>query len=401
MCCNLMLFGQDDHFPPLSQMIRRIDVETLTTVCIVDCRLHLDDESLTGLRLRTLIFSRTHLRSLPPAVFSLGAQLETFKVDRNSLAEIPADIARLTGLRTFCCDSQRPRLRTLPVSALLRLSRLETLSFADNRIDTDLSWVTSSALPRLRVLRAERNSIRRLAPSLADLDRLTTLDVAHNRLVSIPASLVPLVRRLCRFDYFQRTLRPRHVCRCRARLVAHLELELFLSSVRRQYSSTVNHLPPAAVRVGVAPSTWCSIEVPASVVDTEDRLMRGRGGGGSSSTAVLVRDVTIAVVGETHAGKSTLVAALADELGLCRTDPRSIGSKYVPPGQQLHASSHCGVGFECHQFEMRSSTIDSGSGSCHVCALVLGNEVLDSFSEQVRQKLVEIKIKIHLDFQFK
>lgn len=375
--------------------MRRIDVETLTTVCIVDCRLHVDDETFTGLRLRTLILSRTHLRTLPAAVFALGPQLEILKVDRNSLPEISADIARLTGLRTFSCDTQRPRLRTLPVSSLLRLSRLETLSFADNRIDTDLSWVVSTALPRLRVLRAERNAIRRLAPSLVDLDRLTTLDVAHNRLVSIPASLVPLIRRLCRFEYFQRTLRPRQVRRCRARLLAHLELEFFLTSMRHQYSSAMmptstNHHPPAR---GVTPP-GCSIEVPVD----EDRT-RGRLAGGS---ATLVRDVTIAVVGETHAGKSTLVAALADELGVCRTEPRSIASKYVPPSQQLHASSHCGIGFECHQFEMRSSAIAAqsldGGSSCHVCALILGNEVLDCFTEQVYLILYRAEPRLTKDF---
>lgn len=336
--------------PPLSQLVRRVDTETLTTLYLVDCRVQLDDDALLPLSLRTLVLSHTHLRSLPMAVFNM-ASLEVLKVDRNCLSEVPADIGRLSALRTFACDSQRPRLRSLPVAALSRLSRLEVLTFGNNRVG-DVAWIPA-ALPRLRVLRCDRNGVSRLPTSLGDLRHLTTLDVSHNRLERIPAQLAPLVRRLFRFDFFNLTLRPRHVRRSRAQLFAHLDLENFLQSLSAASSTLAAPphppLPPQSVGGFVS---------------------------AGPSAGHVARDVTVALVGETHAGKATLVAALRDDHGVSRLPDVTSSSR---------SSHHAPPTFEVHQFDMRtvSSAGNDVANPCHVCALVLANDILDTFSQQV------------------
>lgn len=345
---------QDERLPPLSQLMRRLDPHTLTTLYLVDCRIQLDDEALSPLTLRTLVLSHTHLRSLPISVFNMPS-LEVLKVDRNCLSEVPADIGRLSALRTFACDSQRPRLRTLPVAALSRLSRLEVLTFGNNRV-ADVAWIPA-ALPRLRVLRCDRNGVARLPASLGDLRQLTTLDVAHNRLERIPAQLAPLVRRLYRFDFFNLTLRPRHVRRSRAQLLAHLDLEVFLQSLSGPASTLT---APISAGGGVIPG-------PSSA--TVQRVVPSH----------VSRDVTLALVGETNAGKAALVAALHDDHGFCRLAD-------VPSSSSSSSRSHHAPRtFEVHQFDMRpaAASSDVSYGPCHVCALVLANDVLDTFSQQV------------------
>jgi len=333
--------------PPLSQLMRRLDTHTLTTLYLVDCRVQLDDDALSPLTLRTLVLSHTHLRSLPMAVFNM-ASLEVLKVDRNCLGEVAADIGRLSALRTFACDSQRPRLRALPIAALSRLSRLEVLTFGNNRVG-DVAWIPA-ALPRLRVLRCDRNGVARLPASLGDLRQLTTLDVAHNRLERIPAQLAPLVRRLYRFDFFNLTLRPRHVRRSRAQLLAHLDLENFLQSLSGA-SSTLSAPPQSIGGVISGPS-------------------------GVQRASHVACDVTVALVGETNAGKATLVAALRDDHGVSRLPDVTSSSR---------SSHHAPRTFEVHQFDMRTaaSAGNDVTGPCHVCALVLANDVLDTFSQQV------------------
>lgn len=399
---------QDERLPPLAQLMRRIDQQTLTTLYIVDCRPHLDEESLSSLQLRTLVLSQTHLRSLPSSLFAMST-LETLKIDRNSLAEISPDVGRLSALRTFCCDSQRPRLRSLPVGALSRLGRLEVLSFADNRI-ADIGWVPA-ALPRLRVLRCDRNAISRLPPSLAELQRLTTLDVSHNRIDRVPPALAPLVRRLFRFEYFNLTMRPRQIRRCRARLLAHLDLENFLVTIQHHQLHQQNSLSSSAMLPVVNPATaGSSTLVSMSSSPATNASFNHRSGIEEVDRRQTVRDITVAVVGETHSGKSSLVAALRDELGISRVpDVRPASSSQSQSSSSSsshhhHAPHSSAGGFEVHQFEMRSPFVSTGdvisggggsassaTASCHVCALVLGNEVLDSFSQQVSVRSPRVK----------
>ena len=70
-----------------------------------------------------------------------------------------------------------------------------------------------------------------------------------------------------RFDYFNLTLRPSYIRRDRTRLLSHLTLERFLAVFATSGQSSVE-------------------------------------------------DVSVALVGETHSGKATLVSALKDEKGI-------------------------------------------------------------------------------------
>lgn len=312
-----MVIVQDERLPTLSHLLRRVDLSTLTTLYIVDCRLQIDDDDdlFASLSLRTLVLSHTHLCRLPRGLFD-SPTLEVLKVDRNNLEEIPVELGNLSNLRTFCCDRQRPRLRTLP-HTISRLDKLQVLSFSNNRID-NIAWVVT--LPNLRVLRCDRNSIGRLPSQMVNLRELTTLDVSHNRLEYIPASFVDLLSRLYFFEYFNLTLRPKHVRRDRAQLLAHLEMEYFLSH---------------------------------------------------SAGRKNVRDITVAVVGEMHSGKTTLVEALKDEKGLCKQDIRNQST------------------FEIHQFDMRSN-----ESSCHVSTLVLANDILDNFTRNIHVDLYLLTVDL-------
>ena len=322
-----LVIVQDECMPPLRELLLRIDYERLTTLFIVDCRLQLDDDCAAcfgELNLTTLVLSHTHLRRLPVAIFEL-ISLEVLKVDRNSLEEIPADIGRLQNLKSFCCDTQRPRLRTLP-HTMTSLERLQSLSFCDNRIDC-IAWV--GALSGLRVLRCARNRITRLPTQLSTLADLTTLDVSHNRLEYIPACFAGLVRRLFRFDYYNVTLRPRSV-RCDAtQLLTHLELESFLSQTP----------------------------------------------GGA-------RDISVGVVGESHSGKSSLVDALRADRGVCRSDiARESPSSFEI--QQFDIRYDGDDGDATSTSTMTSPTPTRR----YMSTIVFANDVLDDYTRNVQVDL--------------
>ena len=87
-----------------------------------------------------------------------------------------------------------------------------------------------------------------------------------------------LSHRLHRFDYFNIPLRPLAVKRCRRRLLDQLDLDNFLSRL-------------------VSPKTSNSATAIAS-----DELYN--------------RDISLGIVGESHAGKSTLVEALRGDKGV-------------------------------------------------------------------------------------
>ena len=176
---------QDDCVTPLRDVIVRVDYAQLTSLYIVDCKLHATDcDAFEKLSLQVLVLSHAHLRSVPQQVFDM-ADLQVLKLDRNRLDEIPADISRLRSLQTFCCDSQRPRLRSLPGAALRQLPNLQVLTFSNNRID-DISWC--DGMTSLRTLKCDRNRLTRLPYQLASLPHLQVLDVSHNRLDAIPAT---------------------------------------------------------------------------------------------------------------------------------------------------------------------------------------------------------------------
>ncbi len=311
-----MVIIQDESLPPLQEILHRIDYVQLSTLYLVDCRLRMDNvDVFQDLSLRALVLSHAYLRHLPRSIFEMDS-LEVLKVDRNSLEEIPAEIGNLRNLKSFCCDSQRPRLRSLPHS-ITKLEHLEVLSFSNNRIE-NIAWVV--ALPKLRVLRCSNNRISRLPNQLVNLQELMVLDFMHNRLDYIPASFTDLLGRLYRFHYFNLTLRPKHIMRSRAELLSYLDLESFLaqSPVRRTG-----------------------------------------------------RDVSVAVVGESHSGKSTLVEALKADRGICKHDVRQEST------------------FEIHQFEMQGH-----DHSCYISTLVLANDILDTFSKNISVDLYLLAVDL-------
>jgi hypothetical protein len=332
-----MIVIQDDAFPPLPDIIHRIDYSQLTSLYVVDCRLTLDDadaELLRNLPLTSLVLSHTHLRRLPRAIFQL-ADLEVLKVDRNCLVDIPSDIGTLKRLRCFVCDSQSPRLRGLP-AAVAQLQQLTELSFSNNRV-SNVAWVVH--LPRLRVLRFANNRVTHLPAGLANLRDLVTLDCSHNRLEYIPSTFTDLIRRLYAFHYHNLTLRPRHVRRDKSQLLSALELENFLAQ--------------------------------------------------SPARRASVRDVSIGIVGESRSGKSTLVEALKADKGLCKTDVRA------GTGNGANGGTGSESRFEVAQFEMQVGSGGAGPDStCFLSTLILANDVLDAYTRQINVDLYVLTVDL-------
>jgi hypothetical protein len=365
--------------PPttLRQLLAGLDFRQITSLCLVDCPIKpetLADDAFSGLSLRTLVMSGTGIRRLPIAVLRLSTStLETLKIDRNRLGpELPADvIGNFVSLRTLICDAQRPRLRRLPRALVGRLSRLEVLSVADNRIPVeDLDHVATSA-PNLRVFVCRRNRIARLPVGLDRLDRLAVVDASHNRIEELPTETVePLVGRLSRCDLYNAALfrRPeyRSMRRCDSLgLAAH-----FLLS---------NALAPKS-----------------SIPETCDQQPSDERVPGASGPEVIsavqevahVRDITIAIVGESRAGKRTLIEALAvaanASTGNAAGEPRGVGVRSRQATSGTPSVGGTG-GFLTLEFDVRQSD----GGLCHVTALALsGDELADEYVRQVRVDLV-------------
>lgn len=308
----------------VARVLMRVCYSSLTSLYLVDCPLlQLGDETaemLTGLRLRALVLSRTPQRRLPSAVFRLRL-LEVLKVDGNWLTTIPHEIGQLSRLRVFSCDGQRPRgLRFLPAAAMRSLGRLEVLSLADNCVETLEPWV--GALTQLCVLRASRNRLRSLPSSMVDLPRLSVVDVRRNRQLRLDSALCSLVSRLQRFDVDTTATPGRPVgSRC---VGDELIGELQLSTHRKL---AVEHAPQVA------------------------------------------RDITIAIVGATSAGKTTLVEALCSQRGVCSRPPSHL--------TDVTASKHGGgpqrptSGLDVRHFETKSPDDVS---TCSVSAFVVSND---------------------------
>ena len=307
-----MVIIQDENFPSMKELMNRIDYSSLASLYIVDS--FLEQETLDifkHLNLTTLVLSRTRLKKLPPGLFQMDS-LQVLKVDHNHIDHIPADIGNLRNLKLFCCDRQRPRLKALPHS-LVEIVDLQVLSFSNNAID-NISWVVN--LPHLRVLKCDRNCITRLPTQLINLRELSVLDCSHNRLEYIPTSFGELVRRLYCFRYYNNTLRPLYIRSDKSQLLAHLELETYLMQ--------------------------------------------------STNSMRTVRDITVAIVGESHSGKSTLVEALKADRGICKSEVRNTKSST----------------FDIQQFEMHCN-----DECCYMSTIVLANEILDNFCKNIQVDL--------------
>jgi len=319
---NLVVI-QDDGLTDftVARVLIRVCYSSLTSLYIVDCPLlQLGDETsemLTNLPLRSLVLSRTSQRRLPSAVFRLR-QLEVLKVDHNCLTAIPHEIGQLVRLRVFCCDGQRPRgLRCLPAVAMRCLDRLQVLSLADNRVETLEPWV--GALTQLRVLYASHNRVRRLPASLVGLSHLAVVDVRRNRQLRVDSSLSPLISRLQRF-----------------------------------------HVDPSAI-----PGRSCDVSELVAELDLPSHRKTA-----TEQAQEVARDITIAVVGATSAGKTTLIEALCSQRGVCsRTPPH-------PP--DVITNKHGGresyrpvSGLDVRHFETKSS---DDVAVCSVSAFVVSND---------------------------
>ena len=262
--------ARDDGNRGLQDVFGRLEPDSLKTVYLADCVVSIEDIAiLESSSLVVLVLSHCRLRRFPSCIFD-KTTLEVLKVDHNCIEAISEELGNLCHLRTFCCDAQRPRLRSLPES-ITRLDQLEVLSFCDNRIES-ISWTV--ALPNLKILRCASNRIYRLPTQLVNLSKLTWLDISHNRIEHIPRTLFQLIHRLIRFDFFNLSLQPRTVCVSKSALLSHLKLENFLA-------------------------------------------------GAADPAKNYVSDMTVMIVGETGSGKSTLVQALKDDRGICRQELRS------------------------------------------------------------------------------
>lgn len=343
----------------LRRLMSSLDHRRLTTLSLVDCPLsaseqHTDDSCLPALR--TLVLSGTGIRRIPAFLIPVSGCLETLKVDRNRLGpELHDDevIGRRCGrsLRVLVVDAQRPRLRRLSRTLIGQLSVLEVLSAADNRLSSeDIADVGSSGLdmladtaPRLRVLSLRRNRLTRLPTGMATLDRLRVLDVSHNRLIDFrpdAADLRPLVDRLVRLDLYNAAIfrRPeyRTIRRCDVDAVrTHFDLDITLSNAANSLSE------------------------------------------GDVDSAI-----TVAVVGETNAGKRRLLEALA-----ASATGNSVSTT------TMTSSKHQATGFMTIEFDVvRRPNDDSGDGRCgrcHVTAMAIsGDELADEYVRQVRFDLV-------------
>jgi len=364
----------------LCRLLTGINVRQLTSLCLVDCPLEpevLANDAFSGLELRTLVLSGTGIRRFPTALLRMSPiVLETLKVDRNHLGpELPADaIGRFVSLRTLICDAQRPRLRRLPRALIGQLSRLEVLSIADNRIFAEDLDSIADSVPRLRVFVCCRNRLTRLPVGLERLHHLVVLDASHNRIEELPPEIVgPLIGRLSRCDLYNAALfrRPKYrsMRRCdNVALLTHFHLDQVLASPtgrsevtsQRSFLANSYHEPEADAVTG---------------------------------TTISGRDVTIAIVGESRAGKRTLMEALATaaaaSTGSCvlpegnakpTSDERQTGSC----SRQRSSASGTG-GFSALEFDVRQPD----GGICHVTAMVVsGDELADEYVRQIHVDLV-------------
>lgn len=341
---------QDEGLHHFDEVLSRMDVTTLRSLYVIDSCLSFDESRMLGkFQLRVLVLSHAHLKRLPRCIFEISS-LEVLKIDHNNLEEVPDEVGNLSNLRTFCCDSQRPRLRILP-NSITRLDQLQVLSFCDNRIETIALVAT---LPNLRVLRCNANHIVRLPTQIVNLSQLVWLDVSHNRISRIPVSLLDLVRRLCRFDYFNLHLQPAHVRRSKAALLANLELECFLTN--------------------------------------------------ALSKKICANDLVMVVFGETGAGKATLVQALKDSKGVARHESKP--HKYPVRIHQFDLTVRSGTdsssrsvnGTPCSDAASKSGfSIDewsSDAASRFVTCVVFGGDHLDVFTSSVRADIYLLLIDL-------
>ena len=162
--------------------------------------------------------SGSGLQAVPPEALAepLWASARFFDASDNSLAALPGEVGRLTGLTRLNLSGNRlpfegvpwealaqlPSLTVLslaanalagpvPAGSLGALSALEKLSLRGNRI-TDVPAGTLPGVPRLRVLDVAENELNALPEDVGVLSDLAELSLDGNRLAVLPEGLCRL-----------------------------------------------------------------------------------------------------------------------------------------------------------------------------------------------------------------
>lgn len=124
-----------------------------------------------------------NLTAFPREIFDLADTLESLDLSNNALTELPADLSKLTKLRTlFCSNNQFTRLP----DALGVCEQLEIIGFKHNQI----TEVPETSLPdNTRWLILTDNRITSLPERIGDLSGLQKLALAGNQLSELPNGL--------------------------------------------------------------------------------------------------------------------------------------------------------------------------------------------------------------------
>lgn len=140
--------------------------------------------------LEHLVLVQLNLKRLDSRILKLH-RLRILDMSENILGEIPADLGRMKGLTELILASNR--IQTLP-RALCFNSRLsETLSHLDlseNGIQLLPNWICN--LRGIVTLVLKNNELTRLPFSLGKMSRLKYLNVANNKIETLPGGLAQL-----------------------------------------------------------------------------------------------------------------------------------------------------------------------------------------------------------------
>lgn len=125
-----------------------------------------------------------NLKELPTTALDLGPSVKTLDATNNRLAEVPAQLCKLTGLqRLVLCQNKL----TLLHPAICQLSSLKIL-LLDSNLLTELP-ADIGTLTLLEKLSVSSNALTALPDSMRMLKKLKSLNVSSNRLAELPAAL--------------------------------------------------------------------------------------------------------------------------------------------------------------------------------------------------------------------
>ncbi|XP_053207552.1 slit homolog 2 protein-like isoform X2 [Panonychus citri] len=141
--------------------------------------------TFSGLDITNLHISKSRLAIIEPEAFSgLEDKLVKLSLPDNILSEIPIkSLSTLTALRTL--DLSVNNITSIPPSAFIS-NQLVTLKLADNRLDTIDQFAFQGLEPHLKHLNLKGTSVKVIPTAIDNLTALAFLDLAQNRLTSLP-----------------------------------------------------------------------------------------------------------------------------------------------------------------------------------------------------------------------